>query len=301
MIADIWADVSYAPTPHADDLWATNHSSCRLARRLPGLAGLQGTLWLASTRTNPRRAASLPKETFGIRRGVHLQRRGHHSLRKGETRPARRYSSQPTARPLRSGVSGGAPSGEGTTNDDPSPRMAERCREAWQHASPENVDGGGPPKRVAGLRRGVPRGGTSLNRRCACCSSAMEQNGAGDPVVAVEYCHRCDLEPLCAACSNYEFGLPEPRDMRWARLTLAAANAFPRTVDGIERPLQATCCRCLGVLGQEHISPEQPLPISCGRPEGWTACDQCRFNLVRLKGGRFFWRHSCTRDTSQHS
>ena len=87
--------------------------------------------------------------------------------RRGKTRPARWDIGQPTQRLLRSGVPGGTPSGEGTTKDVPPLMMTERCHEMWQNESPEHTDSGGPPKRVTGLRRGVPRGGISQNRHCA--------------------------------------------------------------------------------------------------------------------------------------
>ena len=145
------------------------------------------------------------------------------------------------------------------------------------------------------------KGGTSPNRPCACCGSAMEPNRATGPSAAIEYCHRCGREPLCACCSNFEFGWPPAIDMRWARLTFTAANAFPRTVAGVERVRLVTCCHCMGELGQEHEDPEQPLPITHGRPEGWRLCSQCVITMIRHGNGMRTWRHSCTRGGSQHA
>ena len=143
--------------------------------------------------------------------------------------------------------------------------------------------------------------GTSQNRPCARCGSAMEPNRATGPSAAIEYCHRCGREPLCACCSNFEFGWPPAIDMRWARLTFTAANAFPRTVVGVERVRLVTCCHCMGELGQEHEDPEQPLPITHGRPEGWRLCSQCVITMITHGDGMRTWRHSCTRGGSQHA
>ena len=123
----------------------------------------------------------------------------------------------------------------------------------------------------------------------------MEQNRPRDLVVAVEYCHRCNREPLCASCTNYEWGV-DLRDRRWWLLTLNAMTVVPRTVARIERALRATCCICMGILGTEHDNPERPESISHGRPEGWTTCSSCTFTRVDLGGGCFYWQHSCPND-----
>ena len=86
----------------------------------------------------------------------------------------------------------------------------------------------------------------------------MKQNQPLAPVVATEYCSQCGREPLCAACANFVFGCPEPIDMRWARLTHRAANAFPRTTMGAEHMPVVLCCRCRGLPEPLHDNPEQP-------------------------------------------
>ena len=144
-------------------------------------------------------------------------------------------------------------------------------------------------------REDPPAGGTCRNQCCECCGSPMEQNRPRDPVVAVEYRHRCNREPLCASCTHYEWGV-DLRDRRWWLLTLNAMTVVPRTVARIERPLLATCCICMGTLGTEHDNPERPASISHGRPEGWTTCSSCTFTRVDLGGGRFYWQHSCPND-----
>ena len=144
-------------------------------------------------------------------------------------------------------------------------------------------------------REDPPAGRTCRNQCCECCGSPMEQNRPRDPVVAVEYRHRCNREPLCASCTHYEWGV-DLRDRRWWLLTLNAMTVVPRTVARIERPLLATCCICMGTLGTEHDNPERPESISHGRPEGWTTCSSCTFTRVDLGGGRFYWQHSCPND-----
>ena len=176
----------------------------------------------------------------------------------------------------------------------------DRC-DGRRCEAPEDLDGGLPRKRPTRTGGNEIKGGTSPNRPCGCCGSAMEPNRATGPSAAIEYCHRCGREPLCASCSNFEFGWSPAIDMRWARLTFAAANAFPRTVAGVERVQLVTCCHCMGELGEEHEDPEQPLPITHGRPEGWRLCSQCVITMIRHGDGMRTWRHSCTRGGSQHA
>ena len=68
-----------------------------------------------------------------------------------------------------------------------------------------------------------------------------------------------------------------------------------------ERSPVVTCCHCMGELGQEHEDPEQPLPITHGRPEGWRVCSQCVSIILRHDDWRRTWRYSCTRGGSQHA
>ena len=143
------------------------------------------------------------------------------------------------------------------------------------------------------------RTGIATNRVCACCGSPMEQNRAYDSTVHVEYCHRCGREPLCAGCSYFEFGWPAAIDLRWARLTERALRIHRRTVRGQERSRLVTCCFCMHIVGDEHINPERPLPISDGRPEGWLHCDQCVLFARRHNNGALRWHHYCPRHGRQ--
>ena len=71
----------------------------------------------------------------------------------------------------------------------------------------------------------------------------MEQNQPLHHVVVTDYCKLCGREPLCAACANFMFGWLAPIDMRWARLTYRAANAFPMLVAGVEHSRMVICYR----------------------------------------------------------
>ena len=128
----------------------------------------------------------------------------------------------------------------------------------------------------------------------------MEQNTYLGSAVANQYCGSCGREPLCGSCAHgmwWQFGFPI-RDFRWERLTAAAASSAssstePRTAATGEIRIAVQCCRCRHQLDQEHETPEHPLPITEGRPEGWVRCPHCRVSYNTLDNGARIQHYSC--------
>ena len=133
--------------------------------------------------------------------------------------------------------------------------------------------------------------GISTNRHCACCGATMEQNTASETSACTEYCVMCSGEPKCGSCA-WSLG---QTDMRWHRLTTSAnqrqGTLVERTVSGPEARDRVLCCHC---FEEEHLDPEQPLPIDRGRPAGWKTCSERRLYMRTLPNGARVIQHYCS-------
>ena len=148
---------------------------------------------------------------------------------------------------------------------------------------------GRPPRHEKGRDNGMFYG-VQPNRACACCGSAMEQNTASYSCGPNEYCTTCGREPLCGACTwPIRLGDLRAEDERWTRLT-----------QGRERRWEVECCRCRGVVDEEHQNPEQPLPIASHRPCGWLLCPWCTPTIRTLPNGSRLIEYWCNRHHHEH-